>query len=598
MPYRFVLSEGKNERLSTKKGVIRMKYPKLSVLPTSRELLDVFRGYHHGLRIADGEFYEMENLCSDSYPILSPRAKRGVYATPGMAQGLISKDALCYVDGSDFVIGEKRVPMGLTADAKPKILVSMGAFVIVLPDKKYVNTSDPSDFGGIEAVVQTAAAVTASLCGTDGADYGNAVSGTSAPHAPEDLSFWLDTSAVPRILRQYHAASGGWTVVKPICVKLSSPGIGRLFSAGDGVQIAGARGALAFLNGAASVQARGEDFIAVLGAVDGTETQSAEFPITVERKMPDVDFLIESENRLWGCRYGGGINAIYACKKGDFRNWNCFTGASDDSFFASVGTDGAFTGAVAHLGYPLFFKEGCVHQVYGSEPASFRIRTTVLRGVQKDCAESLAIVGETLYYKSRSGVCAYDGSLPEEISAALGEISYGNAAAGALGGKYYISMSDESGGYHLFVYDTRRKMWHREDGTRATAFCAHGGELYYIDHATGQIRSVKGTGVPESDPIRWSATTGLIGTDSPDKKYVSRLDVRMKLEVGASVSFFAEYDSSGEYEYLFTMTGKNLQSFSVPVRPKRCDHLRLRIVGRGGAKIFSVCKTVERGGAC
>jgi hypothetical protein len=73
------------------------------------------------------------------------------------------------------------------------------------------------------------------------------------------------------------------------------------------------------------------------------------------------------------------------------------------------------------------------------------------------------------------------------------------------------------------------------------------------------------------------------------------MDVRMKLEVGTRVSFYAEYDSSGYYEYIFTMTGKNIESFSVPIRPRRCDHLRLRIVGTGEAKIFSICKTIERG---
>jgi hypothetical protein len=86
-----------------------------------------------------------------------------------------------------------------------------------------------------------------------------------------------------------------------------------------------------------------------------------------------------------------------------------------------------------------------------------------------------------------------------------------------------------------------------------------------------------------------------MGTDSPDKKYISRLDVRMKLDVGARVSFFAEYDSSGAMEYLFSMTGKNLQSFAVPIRPRRCDHLRLHIIGEGDAKIYSICKTIEWG---
>ena len=156
-------------------------------------------------------------------------------------------------------------------------------------------------------------------------------------------------------------------------------------------------------------------------------------------------------------------------------------------------------------------------------------------------------------------------------------------------------MADERGDHHLFAYDTQKNMWHREDGTQVTDFCSFQGDLFYIDYADNQIKSIKGAGVKEDRPVKWSATSGIIGTDSPDRKYVSRLDVRMKLEVGSRVTFFAEYDSGGEFEYLFTMTGKSLQSFSVPVRPKRCDHFRLRIDGVGDAKIFSICKTVEFG---
>ena len=80
-----------------------------------------------------------------------------------------------------------------------------------------------------------------------------------------------------------------------------------------------------------------------------------------------------------------------------------------------------------------------------------------------------------------------------------------------------------------------------------------------------------------------------------DKKYISRMDVRMSLEVGTRVMFFAEYDSGGEWEHLFTMTGTKLGSFAVPIRPKRCDHFRLKIIGYGEAKIFSICKTIEQG---
>ena len=239
-----------------------------------------------------------------------------------------------------------------------------------------------------------------------------------------------------------------------------------------------------------------------------------------------------------------------------------------------------------------------MHKVYGNYPANFQIQTTACRGVQKGCSKSLAIVNETLFYKSRAAVCAYDGSLPVEMSSALGDVAYSDAVAGSLGNKYYISMKDDKEEYNLFVYDTSKGMWHREDDTQATEFCNCRGNLYYIDYADNQIKAVheiKGNYNTENIPIQWSATTGIMGTDSPDKKYISRLIVRLLLEVGASVSFAIEYDSSGEYEHLFTMSGTKLQTFSIPIKPKRCDHLRLRIRGEGVAKIFSITKTIEQG---
>ena len=181
------------------------------------------------------------------------------------------------------------------------------------------------------------------------------------------------------------------------------------------------------------------------------------------------------------------------------------------------------------------------------------------------------------------------------MSSALGDETYEKAVAGVLGNKYYISMQDAKEQYHLFVYDTKKGMWHREDDTQATEFCNCRGDLYYIDYADNQIKTVRGTGITDTAPIKWNAVTGIIGTDSPDKKYISRMDVRMSLDVGTRVAFYAEYDSSGEWEYLFTMTGTRLGTFPVPIRPKRCDHLRLKIIGNGDAKIYSICKTIEQG---
>lgn len=595
-----------------------MLYPTLSVQKTSRNMVDLFKGYNHNLRIGSGEFFDMKNMTSTNYPVLSPREQRGTYASLSSPQGLIAKDTLCYVDGQNFVMDEYVIDMGLSTAEEdcPKTLVSMGAYVIILPDKKYINTADITDHGNIEAKVSTTAAVSFQLCTLGGADYEVAYSQNSEPAEPAHMDFWLDTSSVPHSLKQWSETSGMWISVATTYIKISSPGIGVPFEQYDGIDISGLKDTtlydndsgteitdtseLAALDGAAIVWAKGDDYIVVVGMLSATRTLSASSPVTISRAMPNMDFVVESENRLWGCRYGVAangevVNEIYASKQGDFKNWNCFMGVSTDSYTASVGTDGQFTGAITHLGYPLFFKEGFVHKVYGNYPANYQIQTTACRGVQRGCERSLAIVNEVLYYKARSGVCAYDGSLPTEISSAFGEERYSDAVAGSHGNKYYISMKDASGLHHLFVYDAAKGMWHREDNTWAGAFCSCREELYYIDQNDNRIRTVFGSGTKDEEPVEWMVESGVIGTSEPDKKYISRLTIRMSLNIGTEVQIYVQYDSGGEWKSLFTMVGKNLRSFAVPIRPRRCDHLRLRIEGVGEAKIFSIAKTIEIG---
>ena len=139
-----------------------MKYPTLPQQNTTRQVIDVFRGYNHNLRISDGEFYDMKNMTSDYYPLLSPRSKRGTFAAPTALTGMIAKDKLCYVSGADFVkaelingeVVEQRVAMELNGEKKT--LISMGAYV--MPDKKWINTNDLTH-GDIEASITTSTQV-------------------------------------------------------------------------------------------------------------------------------------------------------------------------------------------------------------------------------------------------------------------------------------------------------------------------------------------------------------------------------------------------------------------------------------------------------
>ena len=574
-----------------------MYYPVLTAPEVFRETVDTFGGYNHNERIADGEFWDMENLTSDHFPVLSPRKGRAVYAQPDNPQGLTAREGLCYVDGSAFVTEAGRVELGLSTAPEhcPKQIVAMGAYAVIFPDKKYVNTLCLSDWGALEADFSLEGPVIFSPCDQDGnprlADFVQ----PEAPEEPANMALWLDTSDSP-VLKQWSGASQMWITVDSTCVRISAPGIGRDFRQYDGVCLAGMEEntALASLAGDNILWQRGEDFVVVSGLLAQELVLDAGFRMT--RTVPDMDFVVESGNRLWGCRWGsdgsgGWVNEILCSKLGDFRNWRCFMGLSTDSYAVSVGSDGPFTGAAVHMGYPLFFKESCLYKVYGSYPANFHIQHTPCRGVQRGSGGSLAILGETLYYKSPRGVCAYDGALPTEISRPLGDVSYSGAVAAAYGGKYYISMENEAGDSHLFVYDAARNLWHRESGIRARAMCACREGLYAIS-GDGKILSLGGG---DGETVQWMAQTGALCGHTSDARYLTGLHLRMALGKRAKVDIYLRYDSLGPWELVGSVTGRGQGSFSLPLRPRRCDHLHILLRGQGEARIYSMTKTLEQG---
>jgi hypothetical protein len=432
------------------------------------------------------------------------------------------------------------------------------------------------------------------------------------------MQLWIDTSSQPHVLKQYSETNAVWVQIASTYVKISAPNIAQNFKQYDAVKISGIPEKITQLKdlegqvcplwevyrdpgdtSEENPRAEGTfDYVVIVGILDNAVTATSK--LRLERSMPNMDFVIESENRLWGCMYGVAangqvVNEIYASKLGDFRNWNCFMGLSTDSYAASCGTDGQFTGAITHLGYLLFFKENYVHKVYGNYPANFQIQTTACRGVQKGSSNSLAIVNEVLYYKSKNGVCAYDGSLPSEISYALGEESYKDAVACSHGNKYYISMKDATNMPHLFVYDTSKRLWHKEDNLSVKSFCSCRNELYCILESSTEIKTMFGSGTVDDAPIEWMAETGVIGMYTPNKKYISRMNIGVSLNTGTKIYIYAEYDSCGAWELITNISSTSLRSFSIPLRPKRCDHFRLRIAGEGEGKIYSIVKTLEQG---
>lgn len=577
-----------------------MQLPSLDYEYSDRSVTDTFAGYNHKLKIADGEFYDTRNLTSEYYPLLAERRKRGLVKQLTAPGGLLGKEKLAYVDnGVLYYDGEATGLTGLTPGEKQ--LVSMGAYICIFPDKKYYNTADANDRGSMEAYYTSTGAVKYTMCRVDGTDYGTATVSTAAPEEPENAALWIDTSKETHVLKQWSSATKEWVSIPTVYTKvqfISKGELPGLFREYDGVTIGGAE---ADVNGDKVIYAMGGsesefDYIVVMGLLEQAVTQETG-SVSLSRSVPQMDFICESQNRLWGCYYGSdgeqSLNEIYCCALGDFKNWRQYMGLSTDSWTASVGSDGPWTGAVNYLGYPTFFKEDRIHRVSISTSGAHSINETACRGVQKGSEKSLAVVNEILLYKSRSDVCAYQGGFPAKVSEALGDGLYSDAAAGTVRDRYYISMKDSDGKAQLFVYDVGKKLWMHEDGFEADCFARVGDELYAL---SGKLLYAMQGSTGEKEPyISWMAETGMLYYQQPDQKYVSNFSLRLSLEEGAELTIYIEYDSTGEWERKGTIKFRGTKAVNVPIRPRRCDHMRIRLEGKGRVRLYSIAKLVTYG---
>ena len=586
--------------------------PALAEAGTSRLMTEIFTGYDHNLKIADGAWYEEKNLSSVSYPLFSPRQRRGEMMQLANPQGILAKDALAYVDGSTLYYNGLPVE-GVNLSTRPadcpKQMVSMGAYLCIFPDGVYVNTQDMSDCGMLAAEYSLKdGAISLNMCRNDGTDYDltGAVVSASEPENPADKMYWIDSSASVHSLKQFSEASGMWVQVATTYIKIAAAGIGKAFDQYDGVHISGlsyVEGNDAMekqvdaLNAANVIEARGDDYIIITGIIDMAAKWTGD--IRVERRIPKMDFVCELDNRLWGCFYGfrdgKTLNEIYASALGNPKVWSRYRGISTDSYTVSVGSDGAFTGMTSYLGYVLAFKENCIHKVYGTMPSNFQITTTNCRGVQKGSGYSLCAVNEKLFYKSKNDICVYDGSLPSTVSDAFANQTFTEARAGAYGSRYVVSMKDAAGKWGIYTFDTEKGIWHCEDGVHALMFAALDDDLVYIDADTKKLMSEGGKHGTLEGPVQWEATSGIIGYEYPDQKYLSRFSLRIKMNEGDVCEILVRYDSEGEWISEGAIRGGNVQSFSIPVIPRRCDHMQLRLRGTGDVKIYSIAKILEMG---
>jgi len=578
--------------------------PILNEGATQRSVTDTFLGYNHNLKIGDGEFYDTQNLTTLYYPLLASRKKRGKVKHFSYFQGITQLNGkLAYIDnGTLYFDGQATKVTGLTPGEKQ--LVTMGAYICIFPDHMYYNTVDETDYGSMtHELAINHSTVKMEMCNSEGVVYSDDIitEDDDPPEDPTDGDLWIDTAN--NTLNVWVSASSMWMEVTQVFTKITfqqpALAIGErpsdLFNEYDGVSIQGMQNN--DLNGSKILYHVGVDYIVVVGVISQSFTEVG-VNFLMKTTIPDMDYVVECQNRLWGCYYGqkdnGVVNEIYCCVLGDFKNWNRFLGVSTDSYVASVGTDGPWTGACDYFGYPTFFKENYLHRVSVSATGAHRIEAIPCRGVQPGSGKSVVLLNEYIIYKGTESICAYQGSFPTTISDQFGDIKYYDAVAGGIGNLYYVSMHDIDGKYSLFVADITKGLWIREDNMQMTAFVRAHDELYAVS-AAGDLYALRGSEGKLEDTIEWYAESGILYYEYPDKKYISRFNIRMQMEKDAKLIIFIEYDSDGIWQEFPAIFFSGTGTVNIPIRPRRCDHLKIKLAGKGSVKIFSLARILEVG---
>ena len=626
-----------------------MELPSLYSISTGRSIQTAFGGLNESYACAEAEFTEMKNFSSRGYPALQTRTPRRVMAAMACCNGMYHLNGLLVCEGTTLRYKEDGGDDGTTAAAdgeivledavenSEKIMIGMGTKILIWPDAKSFDTAT-GKLEALSAAWTQSGTVTVEPCDAGGKTYTVSGVGTKEPDSPADGALFLKQNSTAKwayvnVLEQYDAKSGKWTEILTNNVRLTLPGLAAAgFKKGDTVTIEGIPARVeedlaGSINGEVNIEMLDGDSIVMTGvpntestryyggftvtadrttwkSLDGSETATADGgTVTARRRVPKLEYVTENANRVWGCN--SEENVIYSCKLGDPTNWYCYQGIASDSYAVNVGSDGPFTGAATCMGYVLFFKENCLHKLYGSRPADYQLVSVQCRGVAKQASKSLCVLAEVLYYLSPDGVMAWDGSLPVKISSGLNNtwlMTVRGAVGGALDTRYYLHLRvpgrNET---RLLVYDTERQLWHEEDtaaeqDASGWAMCSTGRQLYQWDGANLWVTEPERETDRDTDEaksgleqkVEFEAVSGDIGLSTPADKYISRVMLRVDALTYSVVRLQASYDGGawntlGEAAVLNKYTRVNL-----PFVPERHDTMRLRLTGTGQIAVRSI----------
>ena len=601
-----------------------MRMPYLgNVKKKTQEQIIRFAGINYGEDGGDGEFEETLNLSTREYPTLSPRMPRQELTGYNSPSALYVREKLLVVDGGTLKY-DGRVVGYLDESITKRQFATINTKVVIFPDKVYYDTvtgetvpleasfhgdGNNLSFGTNSITVVESAYIDTVKTADRISDYIDASTKipvfSSVTVNPEtgELTLGEQTLKTPAEImpqeiiklnnedREFsvvksctESADGTWVIVSDVheFILTAFPEFSDIFKAGDAVEISGCVAELEGNNGTHIIREISGRVMTFNENIFTAGTPASD--IQISRKVPDLECICQSDNRLWGA-VG---HTIYASALGDPTNFFVYDNLSTDSYSVAVGSDGDFTGCIDYGSAVLFLKEDCIHKVMGNYPAQYEVYTYTVPGIQKGSEKSAVIINERLYYKGRLGIYAYGGSTPVLLSAQLGNRRFTDAVAGTDGTNYYISMKNEDGGWELYVYDTQRRIWLKEDNTRVADFALSDGAVYFIDGSNGKVMRF-GKGDEQEDPIPWSATFCEFDANVNGKKRYGRLFFRVELEAGAWFKVEVSRDND-RFRQVFASHNERARIFRIPILPVGCERFRVRISGRGECRVKNMVR--------
>lgn len=509
------------------------RLPSLSqVTRLSNQTVIDFKGLNKNPVIEDGELSDMKNLSSREYPCIAPREKREVLKTLTNGTNVISfGEKLFYIADNKFYCDG--VEKG-SVTAGEKQLAVINDYVVIFPDKIHYDSVEDK-FENMEISLT------------------------------EQGPVFTDSTIT--IVNGDFIAAG--------------------FKIGDGITISGAA-TYPFNNRSVVIEALEAKKITVgKDVLESSETTAEQGAVTFKRAVPDMDFIIECNNRLWGCQ---GNKMIYCSKQGSHTNFNVFSGLVTDSYYVEVGSAGDFTGAMAYNNYPYFFKEGCIHKIYGFSPSQFQVITMNVQGVKKGCERSLAVTNNYMFYVARDGIMLFDSTAPTLISDKLRYVQYDEAIAGGNRKFYYVCLR-KGIIWEMICYDSDLGIWHKQDNTHALSFDNYNGELIYLDSEGKLVKIDSDNG---EEIVKWEATTGEMNTFYQDKKGIVKLKIRVELETNSCLSVLISHDNE-PFREVKTFQSYTKETKVIPIQPQRCNYFKIKLVGTGKAKVYSIVRDFYQG---